>query len=232
MFIGHKPRANLPEEVENYIGWGETECRTRIRGSRKGGRLASKTEAAKYRAKQKKIFYGWYDLGGVIPASIFAIYQARYKTRFALCAFPVAMYHALIALAPKKGDSLDENQIKAILAYLNSSFVQYYVERKGRYIPKGPMGFEVNIAREMPILDVKKLNDKQLNLLVKLFDALEREARKIGGASGREELEKLKPKIYEIDRAVASILGIKDEDVKNVEAQVDLMVERRVGPAK
>ena len=84
----------------------------------------------------------------------------------------------------------------------------------------------------MPILDVKKLNEKQLNSLAKLYDGLEREARNIGGASRREELEKLKPKIYEIDRAVAAILGIEDEDVKKVQTQVDLMVERRVSVTK
>jgi hypothetical protein len=94
------------------------------------------------------------------------------------------------------------------------------------------MGFEVNIAREMPVPDVRKLNDKQLSLLARLFDGLERGAREIGGASRREEIEKLKPKIYEIDRAVAALLGIKDEDVKNVEEQVDLMVERRVSAAR
>jgi hypothetical protein len=31
---------------------------------------------------------------------------------------------------------------------------------------------------------------------------------------------------------LAGLLGIKDEDVRNVEAQVDLMVERRVSAAK
>lgn len=65
-----------------------------------------------------------------------------------------------------------------------------------------------------------------------VLDKYEREARKIGGASRREEIEKLKPRIYEIDHAVAALLGIEDEDVKAVEAQVDLMVERRVGVAK
>ncbi|MEM2619635.1 MAG: hypothetical protein QW356_09220 [Candidatus Hadarchaeales archaeon] len=36
---------------------------------------------------------------------------------------------------------------------------------------------------------------------------MEREARKIGGASTKEQIEKLKPKIHEIDKAVAKILG-------------------------
>jgi hypothetical protein len=232
MFVCHKPREELPKEVAEYIEWGETECRTRLRGTRKGGRLASETEAAKARAREKKQFYGWYDLGGVVPATILATYQAWHKTRFAWCKFPAATYHALIALIPKKGVSLDEIRTKALLAYLNSSFAQAHIETDGRKSPGGIIGFEVNIAREMPVIDVRKLSGKQLNSLAKLFEELEREARKVSGASGREQIEKLKPKIYEIDRAVATLLGLKDEDVKNVETQVDLMVERRVSAAK
>ena len=217
--------------MADYIKWGETECRTKIRGSRGGGRLASETEGARVRTKKVKQFYGWYDLGDVIPAQIIATYQAWHKTRFTWCKFLAATYHALISLIPKEA-SLNETQTKASLAYFNSSFAQFYIENKGRKSPGGIIGFELNVAREMPVLDVRKLNDKQLNLLVKLFDELEREARKIGGASSREQIEKLKPKIYEIDRAVAKILDIKDEDVENVQRQVDLMVERRVSVAK
>jgi len=142
------------------------------------------------------------------------------------------MYDALIALVPKKNISFDEVQTKALLAYLNSTFAQAYIETEGRKSPGGIIGFEVNVAREMPILDVRKLNDKQLSSLARFLDELEREARKIGGASIREQIERLKPKIYEIDRAVAEILGLKKEDVKDVQRKVDLMVERRVSAAK
>ena len=72
----------LDSEILDYIKWGESECRTRIRSSRGGGRLASETEAAKLREKYKEYFYGWYDLGGVPFASIFAVRQAWHKTRF------------------------------------------------------------------------------------------------------------------------------------------------------
>lgn len=231
MFVGHTGE-KLPKEVADYIKWGETECRTKIRASRGGGRLASETEGARSRARERKRFHGWYDLGGVVPALIIATYQAWHKTRFTWCKFPVATYHALIALVPKKGVSLVEMQIKAFLAYLNSNFAQAYIETDGRKSPGGIIGFEINVAREMPILDLNKLDEKQLNSLAKLFDELEHETRKIGGASTKEQIEKLKPKIYEIDRAVAKILDIKDEDVESVQRQVNLMVERRVSAAK
>lgn len=233
MFVGHVPKKKLPKEIADYIRWGETECRVKGKGRQISGRgrLASETEGARTRAKEPRKFYGWYDLGRVIPAPILAIYRAWRKTRFAWCKFPVATFHGLIALMPKK-ISLDDVQIKALLAYLNSSFAQSYIETNGLKTPGGIIELEVGIAREMPILDVRKLNDKQLNSLAKLFDELEHETRKIGGASGREEIRKLKSKIHGIDRAVAALLEIKDEDVKNVEAQVDLMVERRVSVAK
>jgi len=234
MFVSHRAREKLPKEVMEYIQWGETECRVKAKGRQLGGRgkLANETEGARIRAKEKKHFYGWYDLGGVIRTPLFAPRYGWCKTRFILCKFPIVMCDNHLALIPKKTIFFNESQIKALLGYLNSSFAQFYIERKGRKSPGGVIGLEIDIAREMPVLDVKKLNDKQVNSLAKLFDELERETRKIGGASTKEQIEKLKPKIYEIDRAVAKLLGLKDEDVKNVETQVDLMVERRVSVAR
>ncbi len=231
MFIGHKPRSKLPEEVRKYVKWGETECVTRIRESRGGGRLANQTESAKVRAGSKE-FYGWYDLGGVVPAPIFAIYQAWYKTRFILCRFPVAMYHALITLVPRNSVSLNEEQVNALLAYLNSSFIQYYVETHGRRSGGGIIGLEINIARDMPVLDVRKLTKEQVESLAHKFGELEAEARRIGGASMKEQIEKLKPKIYEIDHIIGEILSLKPEDVEDMQKTVEDLVERRIMGAK
>ncbi len=234
MFIGHKPRQDLPKEVEEYVRRGETEIRAKAKEKQMGGRgrLACETEAAKARTRYSQYFYGWYDLGGVIPVRIFAVYYGHRKTRFVYTNFPVAMCHNFIALIPKEKVSLDEIHIKALLAYLNSSFTQLYIETKGRKSPGGVIGLEVSITREMLVLDVRKLSAEQLGLLAKLFDELESETRRIGGASARDQLEKLKPKIYEIDRTIAAILGIKEEDVKVVQREVDSMVERRVSAAK
>jgi hypothetical protein len=149
------------------------------------------------------------------------------------CKFPIGISgDAFIALLAKKNISFDETQIKALLAYLNSSFAQYYIETIGLKSPGGIIQLDAGRARGIPVLDVRKLSAKQLKQLANLFEELERKARNIGGTSSEEEIEKLKPKIYEIDRAVAELLDIRDEDVKNVQRQVDLMVERRVSVAK
>jgi hypothetical protein len=260
MFICHKPKNKLPKEVLEYIRWGEpscpecgerlsvlesmlkcpknhqfpleAKCITKIRETRGGGRFASETESAKVRAKMPKEFHGWYDLGGVVKVPIFTIYHARYKTKFVHCKFPIATSHQFITLIPRENVHLDELQLKALLAYLNSSFVQYYIEVRGTPAAKGPIGLEVSIARDMPILDIRKLSDKQIAKLAPLFDKLESEVRRIGGASEREQLEKLKPVIYEVDRVLAELLNIPEDVVKLVEDQVDMLVERRIAGSK
>ena len=227
MFVCHKPRKDLPKPIEKYVRRGETEIRTRIRGSRKGGRLACETEAAKVREKYKEYFYGWYDLGGVINTPIFAVYQAWWKTRFIKCVFPVAMYHALIALIPKKNIKLSDDQINALLAYLNSSFAQYYIETHGRRSGGGIIGLEIKIAKDMPILDVTKLSNDQVKMLSDLFVQLEKKTRQLGGATTKEKLDLLQPIISKIDRTIAKILGFSQNLVAEIEAAVEELIRRR-----
>jgi hypothetical protein len=230
MFIGHVRRGEAPKEVKEYIKMGETEIRTKIRETRGGGRLASETEAAKVRKQNTKLFYGWYDLGGVVETSFFAIRQAWHKTRFILCNFPVALYDALIAFKPKV--EFSENQLKALLAYLNSSFAQYYIELNGRRSGGGIIGLEVNIAKEMPILDVRKLTDEQVIGLARLFDKLESMARSIGGAVEKEQVEKLLPVIKEIDDFVGNLLGLSQDQIRYVQETVDELIKRRQAASK
>ena len=230
MFIGHIRRSEAPKEVKEYIKMGETEIRTRLRETRGGGRLASETEAAKVRKQNTKLFYGWYDLGGVVETSFFAIRQAWHKTRFILCNFPVALYDALVAFKPKV--KFSENQLKALLAYLNSSFAQYYIELNGRRSGGGIIGLEVNIAKEMPILDVRKLTDEQVIHLAGLFDKLESMARSIGGAVEKEQVEKVLPVIKEIDDFVGNLLGVSQDQIRYVQETVDELIKRRQAAIK
>lgn len=204
-------------------------CITKIRETRGGGRFACETESAKIRAESRE-FYGWYDLGGVELAPIFGIRQAWYKTRFVRCDFPVAMYDALIALIPKV--DLTREQLNALLTYLNSSFTQYCIETHGRRSGGGIIALEVNIARDMPILDVRKLSDDQIKALSDKFEELERRARGIGGASEREQIEILKQAIYEIDKTIAKILKIPNTIVELVEKHVEILIERRITGSK
>ncbi|MEN3057537.1 MAG: N-6 DNA methylase [Candidatus Methanosuratincola petrocarbonis] len=203
---------------------------TKIRETRGGGRFASETEAAKVRAENPKLFYGWYDMGEVLYAPIFAVRQAWHKTRFIRCDFPVAMYDALIALIPKV--DLSRDQINALLAYLNSSFTQYYIEKKGRRSGGGIIGLEVDIAREMPIPDVRKLPEGVVRGLSKKFEELESEARAVGGASREEDLAAIKKKLDELDLEVAKALGIPSSVTAEVQRVVEVLTERRLAGAE
>ncbi|MGC8954408.1 MAG: HsdM family class I SAM-dependent methyltransferase, partial [Desulfurococcus sp.] len=76
ILVLHERRDSLPEPLLRYIAWGESECRTMIRGTRGGGRICSEAEACRAREEEasearregrQPWFYGWYDLGGYIP---------------------------------------------------------------------------------------------------------------------------------------------------------------------
>jgi len=166
-----------------------------------------------------------------VEAPIFAVYQARYKTRFIWNLKKAVAYHAIIAFVPKGNLQLSDIQIKALLAYLNSSFVQLYIESVGRTTGGvGPIGLEVNQAANIPIIAVEKIDNTALEELASLFDKLDGEARKIGGADKQEQVMQLwNTVIAEIDNKIVKILSLPEyfSDVARTLAQI--MVERRVG---
>ena len=274
LFMCHKPRNELPQEVRKYVEWGESdECRTRIRGTRGGGRRCSEAEACRAREgrEARGIFHGWYDLGGYIPTPIMAIYQSGYKPRFFLTYFFVATYHAIITFTPKvkitypfdfdpgvivkgypalrglarevkPGITLDEVEVKALMAYLNSTFNWLWLEQTGRRTGGGILALEVSIAREMPILNVKAIDREHVKRLAELFDELEGRARKLVDPSDDEEeveedrsslnmIRALRDVFREVDRTIAEVLGM-DVDVDALWDAAWDMMERRVKGAQ
>lgn len=256
MFMCSEPVDELPGEVREYIRWGETECRTQIRGTRGGGRICSEAEACRARARHPAVFSGWYDLGGYIPAPIMAIYQARYHPQFFLCETPVITYHGIITFIPKikihtsfmeydpedykqylpevnPNTVLDEAEIKALLAYLNSTFNWIWIEQNARYIAKGPLGLEVRIARIMPVLNVKKLKRGDVEELAKMFDELEARVRQLIGGKGTklEMFKAIKPYFQAIDHKIAELLGMPI-DIEWLWDAAWEMMERRVKGAR
>jgi len=267
IFVCHEHRSSLPLQVQEYIRWGETECRTKIRGTRGGGRLCSEAEACRARAENPSIFKGWYDLGGYIPTPLMAIRQPRYHPQFFYAKMPVVTYDAIITFIPKvriatesmaidpseyckqypdlslsmRSETLDESELKALLAYLNSTFAWLWLEQNARYIAKGPLGLEVNVLRDMPMINVKDVNRDDVEGLARLFDDLESKARQLAGAGGGEDGEKkvtklkmfeaLKPNFQAIDCKIAEVLGVP-VDVEWLWSSAWEMMERRVKGAR
>jgi len=227
IFICHKPRRELPKNVREYIKWGETECRTKIRETRGGGKPCHLAQACQEREKQKQHFHGWYDLGGVKDSSIIAIRNSQYKVRFFRNSIGAVSYDNTICLINKK--NLDDVRIKALLAFLNSTFVHLYVESKGVISGGGIIQLNVEDAEEMPIIDIQSLSKDDLNDLGKLFDRLDFEARRIGGADKRENIEKLWDSVIaEIDYKVAEILGLPKSLADEARILAKIMMQRRL----
>ncbi len=263
IFVCHEARNALPPQVQEYIRWGETECRTQIRGTRGGGKACSEAEACKARAKHTTIFRGWYDLGGYLPTPLMAVYQPRYHPQFFYVDitkdWSIVTYHAIITFIPKikvitrntmidpieyrklylyiqlaaHNVTLDETDLKALLAYLNSTFTWLWLEQNARYIAKGPLGLEVNILRDTPLLNVKKLKREDVEELSRLFDELEAKARQLakGEETKLEMFKELKSYFQRIDRKIAEVLGLH-VDVEWLWSSAWEMMERRTKGAK
>jgi len=280
ILVLHGSRDEVPQSLQEYIRWGESdECKTQIRGTRGGGRRCSEAVACRAREEareeaekegRKPYFYGWYDLGGYIPTPIMTIYQPRYHPQFFLATMPnLITYHAIITLIPrirvvlsnstydpvefnKRYDNiidnirpdieLDEVEVKALLAYLNSTFNWLWLEQNARYIAKGPLGLEVNVVKRMPTLNVKKVDRKYVEELAQLFNKLESAIRLTissnasSSKEGEEEEEgceklrmfkELRPIFREIDSKIAEILGIH-VDVDALWDKAWEMMERRI----
>lgn len=187
IFLAHKPLNQLPEQVKRYIRLGETEVR--LKRKRKGEsepRPVCESEASKARAKYRDYFYGWYDLGGVLEAPVYVTYGAQYWIRFNLAKFNVALDHRILSLLPKT--DFAEDELKALLAFLNSSFSQLQAEIGGRSTGGGMIELDVKPLKEFLILDIKKLDEEEIKTLASLFDELEEKARELGNAKDGENV--------------------------------------------
>jgi len=254
---------------------GNIKCITRVRrtrgGGRKGGHIASESYTSKVRKRQGyPPFYDWYDLGGYIPTPIMAIYQAFYHPQFFLCTIPAVTYHAIITFIPKvkiktsfmeyepenykqylheikPNIILDEVELKALLAYMNSTFNWLWLEVTGRRTGGGIIALEPKtVGEEMPILNVKAIDRKYVKELAELFDKLEESAREviqtISRTKGRrseedfsgtkfEMFKKLRPVFKRIDEKIVEILDI-NVNIDVLWEGAYRMMERRVKGAR
>jgi hypothetical protein len=122
LFVCHKPIYELPQQALKYIKLGETEIKL-LKGIHRGEPV-SKSRAAEERKRLRKYFFDWYDLGGVVEAPIYVTYGSQYWVRFVLAKYQCALDHRILALIPRQGVKFNEVELKALLAYLNSSFTQ------------------------------------------------------------------------------------------------------------
>jgi hypothetical protein len=160
--------------------------------------------------------------------------------------------HRILALIPRQGVQFDEVELKALLAYLNSSFAQLQAEAMGR-VAGGVALLELDIRplSSFLVLDVRRLPRGDVERLAQLFDKLESEARRLSGADSAEnvygsELAReltgrtdVRPGIQglfntvirEIDYEIARILGL-EHLVEPLRALALAMARRRLVRAR
>lgn len=226
VFICHKPKNEMPENVKAFIKWGETTPVVRVRGGEKP-KTAKESTASKARERNTD-FYGWYDLGGIRTAELYTLRRAQYHHRFILPRTPMAFDDSLIVLTSRSKVSIHDDKLLILLAYLNSSFSRFFVETYGRPTGGGVIELDVNSLAKLPILDLDKLKSTKGKTLSEIFGRLELEARRIGGADTQEYLETLQPIISEIDKCCANILGLENEFAENLRKIVEVLSERRI----
>jgi len=194
IFIANKPFTQLPSEVQKYVKLGESSI-TITKGPNRG-KPVSESSVAKIRKGLGKVevlghivmIHEWYDLGGVVETPIYVTYGSQYWVRFVLAKYRCALDHRILALIPRQGVKFNEVELKALLAYLNSSFTQLQAEVMGRSTGGGMIELDVRPLSDFMVLDVKRLPQEDLEDLAKLFDELETEARRLGGADAVENV--------------------------------------------
>jgi hypothetical protein len=132
----------------------------------------------------------------------------------------------MVTFLPK--GNLSEMELKAILAFLNSSFSQLYVETEGRATALGLIALEITQAEQIPIPDVKRMPQSNLRRLAEVFDVLEAAARRVGGAQTLRNIRELDPQFRQIDSTIAQIFGLSDDFVNRTRELVSLLTERRL----
>jgi type I restriction-modification system DNA methylase subunit len=225
-FMCHKPRNSLPERVKEFIRWGETTELVRVKADQEP-KTAIQSMASMTREKDKKHFFGWYDLGGILKAPIFASRRAQYHHRFVMSKNPdIGIDDGFITFVPK--EELSELQLTSALASLNSDIGRFFVEIYGRSTGGGVIELDDKSGGKIPLLNCKKISDRQAGALSDLFNKLETETRQIGEAETQESLERLQPIIDDIDKEIADILGLKEALVDRMREIVRFFFERRV----
>jgi len=254
LFLCHRPRNELPQQVLRYIQLGEgpnAQIRLRRRPGESEGRPVSESLASRTRCEHRTVFFDWYDLGGVVEAPIYIARGAQYWIRFVLAKFQCALDDRILALIPRQGVQFDEVELKALLAYLNSSFTQLQAEVIGRSTGGGMIELDVRPLSTFLVLNVKALPREDVAKLAQLFDKLESEARRLGGAdeaenvfgselarefTGRADVKAgiqglFNTVIKEIDYEVAKILGL-EHLVETIRTLVLELVRRRLSRAR
>lgn len=226
LFTAHRS-GKLPDPVSEYIRHGDRSVR--LRGMKRSSEIAktvSQSLASSIRRRYPQYFEGWFDLGGIEPAPVFGIRGAQHRPRFVLADFPVGLDDRLVALIPKA--ALDEQQLKALVASLNSTFTQLQIESTCRTTGGGMVELDLRHAAALLTPDITQLPSETVTALAKLFEELERKTRRLGGAGRKTQLDALAPVFDKIDARLAETISLAKPGLRRIQELAGTLAQRRL----
>lgn len=117
----------------------------------------------------------WYKVDRRESAPILVTYMSRGGCRFILNESDARNLNNLHGIYPNV--KLSDEELDALLAYLNSGFADDVVRRSGRTYSTGMDKIEPNELESVPVLDPRKIDSQTVTDLAQLFDKLRTVAR-------------------------------------------------------
>lgn len=155
--------------VLRYIEYGET-----------------KAYHKRYLTSHRKL---WYSQEHRLPSSIIFTYMSNGHPRFIYNKAKVVTLNTFHSIYPTDEISSDKKKLKALLAYLNSSYLRTRLRFYGRTYSGGLLKIEPNEMGRIPTLDLNQLEEAQLAELARLFDKMCHACRRTGEPCNTGEID-------------------------------------------
>jgi len=197
----HEPKDNLKDKkVLKYLEHGEqmeitTKLGTRIARAKVKGVHNLKT------CSQRNI---WYDLGEFEPPPIIAPYLMWDRVIFARNLAGALAPNTLHFIYPK-----DSKDVPFLLGVLNSTLTAFLLELIGRSYGGGVLKVEAYELKGFPVIDPKKVSEKERKELADALSGMEEAQRKDDAKSEKDARLRL-------DNAVFDILKLKETGRRQV----------------
>jgi adenine-specific DNA-methyltransferase len=114
----------------------------------------------------------WYQVERREPPPIVFTYLSRGRPRFIHNEIRAIPLNTFLCIYPVHDILFDEKRIKALLAYLNSNIAFELLKRIGRSYGGDTLKLEPRDLDELPVLDIRRLDEDEINQLAELFDEL------------------------------------------------------------
>lgn len=194
LLVDDKPKDLQGTNIIKYIQYGEQKDIELTRGSTKGKTVRGYQSTPAL--KSRKL---WYSLGKIDPAPIIVpvlVYDRWYAV---LNKEKIYVNDTFYCIRPN-----NEDDLLVILALLNSSLTEFFVEIYGKTVyGEGVIQLRKHIFDKIPIIDPSSLSSKTKKQLSDLFSKL-CAAKRNGDEKTEEEVR------AELDTVIFDVLDIKD----------------------